>query len=255
MKTTHLILVGVLVGAISLAPTNVPLAHAVTKAKATSAGSNVTTKQYGAVAGSSSAATTTAAYSLPTLTASCSVSNDTENKKTKSGAATIKMASVAGFDVGMEMSGVEFAAGTLITSIDGGGKSITISIDTIADIDKNTAIVAEGCWQRYFSVNNIQNTALASFGIQQTFSTPGETVTMQRCSGTWTESTGDCSGTISTIVSGSSTSAITTVPRTLAASTGTARLRILSSKKAVSITISVFIRRTIDVAAGTTSNS
>ena len=166
------------------------------------------------------------------------------------------MASVTGYVVGMKPSATGIPATALITSINTGAKTITISIATTSNISNNTVITGAGCWQQYFSVNNIQATALSSFGVQQSFSSISpDTITMQRCSGTWTESTGACSGTITTIVSGSSTSAVTTVPVALAASTGTSRLRLLATKSGVSVTISVAVRLATDVAAGTTTNS
>jgi hypothetical protein len=147
-------------------------------------------------------------------------------------------------------------ATALITAINTGAKTITISVATTANISNNTAISGAGCWNQYFNVNNIQTTALNSFGIQQSFtSISPDTITMQRCSGTWTESTGACSGAITTIVSGTTTSAVTTVPTALAASTGTTRLRLLSTKSGVSVSISVSIRLATDVTAGTTTNS
>jgi hypothetical protein len=213
----------------------------------------VTTIQFGAVAGASPSATTTAGYSIPAFTAPCSVSNDA--KKTDPGVFVIEMKTVTGYVVGMEVTGAGIPAGAVITAIDNGNKEIDISLATTAVIAKDAPIVAGKCYQ-YFSVNNIQNTALNSFGIQQTFtSISPDTVTMQRCSGTWTEATGACSGAITEIVSGTSTSAVTTVPVALAASTGTARLRVSTRTSSASVSISVLIRRATDVAAGTTSNS
>jgi hypothetical protein len=254
MKTTHLLLVAVLVGAMGLAPTKLPQAQAAVEATSSVSNLNLSTVQYGAVAGSSPSATTTSAYSVPAFTAPCSVSN--EAKKTDPGEFTIDMKHVTDFVVGMEVTAAGIPAGAIITAISNGhNKSIDISLATTATIAKDTPIVAGKCY-RYFSVNNIQNTALNSFGIQQTFaSISPDTVTMQRCSGTWTEATGACSGAITEIVSGTSTSAVTTVPVALAASTGTARLRLSTRTSSASVSISVQIRRAIDVAAGTTTNS
>jgi hypothetical protein len=255
MKTTHLIVVGALVGAICLAPTKLPLAQAAIKAVASTSTLNVSTKSYGAVAGSSSAATTPAAYLLPALISSCSASRNTQGT-TSSGSTTVNMSGTTGYVVGMAVTAVGITPGAVINSILNSPNRIVISIATTASIPNGTAIAAVGCWQSYFSVNNIQSTALISFGVQQTFSSVSpRTVTMQRCAGTWNEATGACTGAITTIVSGSVTSALTTAPIALVATTGTARLRILSTKNVVSVTISVFIRRAIDVAAGTTTNS
>ena len=255
MKTNRLALVAVLVGAIGLAPTELPSAHAGVSASSTSSVLQASTKKYAAVAGSSSAATATSAYAVPAFTTSCTVSNQTTGSN-NSPRTTINMASVTGYVVGMKPSATGIPATALITSINTGAKTITISIATTSNISNNTVITGAGCWQQYFSVNNIQATALSSFGVQQSFSSISpDTITMQRCSGTWTEPTGACSGTITTIVSGSSTSAVTTVPVALAASTGTSRLRLLATKSGVSVTISVAVRLATDVAAGTTTNS
>lgn len=250
---TRLLSVAVLVGALGLAPTELPLAQAAVTAT-TASPLAVSTIQFGAVAGASPSATTTAAYSIPAFTAPCSVSND--SKKTNPGESTIEMKHVTGFVVGMEVTAAGIPAGAVITAIGSGhNKSIDISLATTATIAKDVPIVAGKCY-KYFNVNNIHNTALNSFGIAQTFaSISPDVVTMQRCSGTWTEATGACSGAITTIVSGTSTSAVITVPVALAASTGTARLRVSTRTSSASVTISVQIRRTTDVAAGTTSNS
>lgn len=255
MKMTRLLSVAVLVGALGFAPTELPLAQAAITATA-AAPLSVSTIRFGAVAGASPSANAAAAYSLPAFTSSCSFSNNSQGL-TASGATTINMAAVTGYVVGMRVTATGIPSGAVINSIKATSpRNIVISAATTASIPAGTAISVGGCFQTYFSVNNIESTPLNSFGIQQTFATlPSDTITMQRCTGTWTEATGACSGAISTIVSGSSTSAVTTASISLAASNGTARLRILSTKSVVAVTISVQIRRTPDVAAGTTSNS
>jgi hypothetical protein len=256
MKTSNLALVAGLVGAIALAPTQLSLAQAETRATSSASATTVSTKQFGAVAGSSPSATTAAAYSVPAFTSGCAFSNNTD-KKAKFPKSNIEMASVTGYVVGMELIGAGFQSGTRITVVDNTGQnSITISLATNADIENNTSIVARGCWQQYFSVNNIYNTDLTSFGIQQSFtSISPDTIAMQHCSGTWTESSGACSGTITTIVSGTSTSAVTTASLALAASGGTTRLRLSATKSGSNVTISISVRRATDVAAGSESNS
>jgi hypothetical protein len=252
MKMTRLLSVAVLVGALGLAPTELPLAQAAVTAT-TASPLAVSTIQFGAVAGASPSSTTTAAYPIPAFTAPCSVSQTA--KKNDPGVLVIKMNSITGYVVGMEVTAAGIPAGAVITAIDNGNKEIDISLATTATIAKDTPIVAGKCY-KYFSVNNIHTTALNSFGIQQTFaSISPDVVTMQRCSGTWTEATGACSGAITDIVSGTSTSAFITVPVALAASNGTARLRVSTRTSSASVTISVLIRRATDVAAGTTSNS
>ena len=255
MKTRNLALVAVLVGAIAVAPTGLSLAQAAVTATSSASSTQVTTNKYAAVAGSSPSATAASAYSVPAFVSSCSVSNVTTGSN-NSPKTVLNMSAVTGYVVGMRPIATGIPATALITAINTGTKTITISVATTANISNNTAITGAGCWNQYFSVNNTQTTALNSFGIQQTFtSISPDTITMQRCSGTWTESTGACSGTITTIVSGTTTSAITTVPTALAASTGTTRLRLLSTKSGVSVSVSVAIRLATDVTAGTTTNS
>lgn len=256
MKTNRLALVAALVGAIALAPAELLTAQAATTATSSSSTTNVSTSQFGAVAGSSPAATAAAAYSVPGFTTSCTVSNSTSgsNNFPKT---TLGMSTVTGYVVGMQPIATGIPSGARIVSIKTSSpRNIVISIATTANISNGTSILGAGCWQQYFSVNNIQATALNSYGVQQIFSSVSpDTVTMQRCSGTWTESTGACSGAITTVVTGSATSAITTVPVALAASTGTSRLRLAASKSGISVTISVSIRRATDVPAGVESQS
>jgi hypothetical protein len=256
MKSLNLAVIAVLVGAIGLAPTELPSAQAAATATVNTLGLQVATKQYGVVAGASPAATTAAAYSIPAFITSCTVSNQTSGPN-PSGSTTITMSSVTGYVVGMRPIATGISASALITSIKSTApRNIVISIATTASLPNNTAITGGGCWQQYFSVNNIQSYGLNSFGIQQTFtSISPDTIAMQRCSGTWTEATGACSGTITTIVSGTSTSAITTVGTPLTALTGTTRLRLSASKSGVSVSISVFVRLATDIPAGATSNS
>ena len=255
MKTRNLALVAVLVGAIAVAPTGLSLAQAAVTATSSASSTQVTTNKYAAVAGSSPSATAASAYSVPAFVSSCSVSNVTTGSN-NSPKTVLNMSAVTGYVVGMRPIATGIPATALITAINTGTKTITISVATTANISNNTAITGAGCWNQYFNVNNTQTTALNSFGVQQTFtSISPDTITMQRCSGTWTESTGACSGTITTIVSGTTTSAITTVPTALAASTGTTRLRLLSTKSGVSVSISVFVRLATDITAGTTTNS
>lgn len=258
MKTRNLALVAVLVGAIGLAPTGLSLAQAAVTATSSASSTQVVTKKYAAVAGSSLSATATSAYSVPAFTTSCAVSNVTTGAN-NSPKTVLNMSAVTGYVVGMRPIATGIPGTALITAINTGTKTITISVATTSNISNNTSITGAGCWNQYFSVNNIQTTALNSFGIQQNFSSISpDTITMQRCAGTWTESTGACTGavtTITTIVASSTNSAITTVPIALAASTGTTRLRLLSTKSGVSVSISVFVRLATDVTAGSPSNS
>ncbi len=244
-----------------MAPTELGSAEAVSSAKAIASSMSVNTAKFAAVAGATSAATTATAYVLPTFTASCTQARSSSGS-TASGATTINIAtSTVGYQVGMvitaAVAGIQ--VGTKILTIKATApRNITISKPTTAIIASGTSITGNGCWQQYFNVNNIQARALVSFAIAQTVTSTGsDTITLQRCTGTWTEATGACSAGLTTIVTTTvgATSADITVPVALVASTGTARLRALATINGITSTITVKVRRVSDVAAGATTNS
>ena len=261
MRNLRLVAVAALVGAITMAPTELLPSFAVVKASSASGSHSIATAQFQAVAGATSAATTTAAYALPTFTAGCTQARSSSGS-TASGATTIVIAtSTTGYQVGMvitaPVAGIQ--VGTKILTIKATApRNITISLPTTAIIATGTAITGNGCWQQYFNVNNIKPLALVSFGISQVVSSSGvDTITLQRCAGTWTEATGICSGAITTIVTTTmgGTSAVTTVPVALVANTGTVRLRALATIDGITSTISISVRAGTDTRAATVTNS
>ena len=261
MKTIRIAAIAALVGAITMAPTELLPTFAGLSASSASGALSITTNQFRAVAGVNSAATTAAAYALPTFTAGCTRARNTSGS-TASGATTIGIAtSTTGYQVGMvitaPVAGIQ--VGTKILTIKATNpRNITISLPTTAIIAGGTAITGNGCWQQYFNVNNIQTLNLVSFGISQVVSSSGvDTITLQRCAGTWTEATGVCSGAITTIVTTTmgGTSAVTTVPVALVATTGTVRLRALATINGIISTISISVRAGTDTRAATTTNS
>lgn len=261
MRIIRLATIAALVGAITMAPTELGSAEAVVTAKATATSMSVSTTQFAAVAGATSASTTAAAYLLPTFTAACVQARNTSGI-ISSGSTTIGIAtSTTGYIVGMVVTaGVAgIQTGSKIVSIKATApRNIVISLATTASIASGEAITGSGCWQQYFNVNNTKAKALLSFGIaQQVSSTGTDTITLQRCAGTWTEATGVCSGAITTIVTTTvgATSADITVPVALVASTGTVRLRALATINGITSTITIKIRRVTDVAAGVATNS
>lgn len=261
MRTIRFAAIAALVGAITMAPTELRSAEAVATARTLSTTTSVSTTTFGAVAGATSAATTAAAYVLPTFTAACTQARSTSGS-TASGSTTIGIAtSTTGYQVGMvvtaPVAGIQ--AGSKIVSIKATNpRNIVISLATTAIIAINTSITGNGCWQQYFNVNNTKPLNLVSFGISQTVSSSGsDTITLQRCAGTWTEATGVCSGAITTIVTTTvgGTSAITNVPVALTATTGTARLRALATINGITSTISVSVRGASDLRAPIETNS
>ena len=240
-----------------MAPTELGSAEAVVTARALTSSMSLGTKSFAAVAGANSAATTAAAFAL-TAAATCTAAQATTGS-TASGSTTINMASVSGFVVGMVVTGSgRIPAGAKVISIKTSAtRNIVISAATSGGaIGNGTTLTGTGC-QKYFNVNNIKPVALTSFGISQTVNTTsGNTITLQSCSGTWTEAIGNCSGTIANIITtATGSSAVTNVPIPLVATTGTVRMRALYTVGSVKTTISVAVRRINDVAAGVTTNS
>ena len=260
MKKMKLALIAAVVGAISMAPTQLLPAAAAILGSATSASQTVSSGTFGAVAGASSAATTASAFAVTSMTSSCSVSQSTRpnpSPTTPSGSSTIILVSVGSLAVGMIISTTTgIVAGTKVTAINTGTNTITITPNTNAVIPRSTSLTFSGCYQAYFNVNNIRSIALASFQISQAVTTTApDGITLQSCSLIWTEATGACSGTITNIVvTNSGTSAFTTVSGALAATTGTVRLRALCNTSAQTSTISINIATT-NVRATVTTNS
>ena len=255
MKKMKLALFAAVVGAISLAPTQLLPASAAILGSAVSPSQSVSSGDFGAVAGDSSAATTTSAFAVTGMTSSCSVAIRTSGN-TGNNSSTITLANVTNLAVGMIISTTGGALGAKVTAINTGTKVITITPNTTASIANNTLLTFLGCYQKYFNVNNIRSIALSSFQISQAVDTSSpDSITLQSCAGTWTESSGACSGAITNIVvTNSGTSAFTTVLGSLAASTGTVRLRALCNTSGKTSTVSINIAR-VNLRATITTNS
>ena len=257
MKKMKLALIAAVVGAISLAPTQLLPAAAAILGSAVSPSLSVSTGDFGAVAGASSAATATSAFVVDTMVSSCSFNQTTPNAFTSTNSSTITLLAVTNLAVGMIISTTTgIAAGTKVTAINTTTKVITITPNTTAQLAKSVTLTFSGCYQKYFNVNNIKSIALASFQISQVVNTTApDSVTLQSCSLIWTEATGACSGTITNIVvTTSGTSAFTTVTGALSAVTGTVRLRALSNTSGRTSTVSINIAR-VNLRAAITTNS
>ena len=257
MKKMKLALVAAVVGAISMAPTQLLPAAAAILGSATSSTQSVSSGTFGAVAGASSAATATSAFVVDAMVSSCSFNQSTVNSNTPLNSSTISLVAVTNLVVGMNISGnAGIAASTKVTAINTSTKVITITPNTTAQIGKNAALTFSGCYQAYFNVNNIRSIALSSFQISQSVTTTApDSITLQSCAGTWTEATGACTGAITNIVvTNSGTSAFTTVTGALAATTGTVRLRALSNTGGQTSTVSINIA-TANLRATITTNS
>ena len=258
MKNIRLALVAAVVGAISMAPTQLLPATAAILGSATSSAQTVSSGNYGAVAGATSAATAAAAFVATPTTSICSFTKSTTGGNTASGSPTIKLANVTSLVVGMVISTTTgIAAGTKVTAINVGTTTVTITPNTNASIGNNTSLTFSGCYQSYFNVNNIGTLGLISYQMSQVVSTTtaGVNVTLQACSAAWTEATGVCSGTITSLVTlNGATSLSQTFTAALAASSGTVRLRALGNTSGQSSTITITIARA-DVRAAITTNS
>lgn len=111
----------------------------------------------------------------------------------------------------------------------------------------------------YFSIRNLGASQAISMSITQTTSGTGNyTVPLQYCTGTWTETTGACSGTVNTIMTNTNASSLTqTFTFTLAAN-ASLRARVSyvktgASSLTVNSTISINVTRS-NVRIATTTN-
>jgi hypothetical protein len=250
--------IAALVGAISLSPTGLLPADALTLARASSGTLSITSAANSVVAGANSSATAASAYASSPSVSTCTIST-TLNAKSTHPTSLITLTSVANLYVGTVVNTMPgISAGTVITAINSGTKVITISPGITSTINKNTTITFPGCYQSFFSVNNKGGIQVNSFGISQSVNTTSpNSMTFQSCSTTWTEATGLCpSGTITSIVATTSgTSAVTQVSKVLAAVTGTMRLRVLTNTTGRTSTISTTIASNVNFRAGTVTNS
>lgn len=255
MKNMKLALVAAVVGAISLAPTQLLPGAAAILGSAISPSLSVQSGTFSAVAGVDSAATTASAFAVMGMTSSCFYTKTTSGAKSNAGSTTFTLNDVTNLAVGMIISGpTGIVTGTKITAIS--LNVITITPATISRINSGTSLDFSGCYQQYFNVNNLGSIALSSFQISQAVDTVSpDSVTLQSCAGTWNEATGACSGAITNIVvTNIGTSAFTTVSGALSASTGTVRLRALCNTSLKTSTISINIGQG-NLRAAITTNS
>ena len=111
----------------------------------------------------------------------------------------------------------------------------------------------------YFSIRKLGTLQTISMSITQTTTGTGSyTVPLQYCTGTWTETTGACSGTVTTIMTNTNASSLTqTFTFTLAANASLrARVQYVKSGGAATVnsTISISVSRS-DVRAATPVSS
>ena len=236
-------------------------AQASVNAFASNAGQVIQSARSGAVAGATASASGTSAYTLPSLTNSCSYSASTATS-TPNNSTTIKFAhnSITNFSVGMDLSGsTKIAAGTKITGITLAtpNDTVTFTPGVTGIISTGTSITAAGCSQGFFYVHNNQLINLHSFGISQSV-LPANigTVIIQSCSLVWNTVTGSCSGVISTVVPATTaTSSISTAVLPLVGNSGNVQLRALASTSGIAPTISIAVRGNIDFVPNGVSNS
>ena len=246
------------IGAILFAPAALISVQAAAKAVASSSSMSVGSGTARVVAGPDDAWTTRTAHTVNSMISSCSYSLSL-SARANSGATSLSMNSVTGLGVGMTVSGTGVTAGTYIVSIS--SLVLTISSATTAAIAKDVFVSFTGCYQAFFSVNNTASIALTNFALSQTVTgtVPGG-VLIQKCSGTWTEGTGACSGTISTIISTTSgTSSITNSNISLtekkAGSTDTVRLRVVANRVGQSTSITTVVQNANHLRAGIITSS
>ena len=259
MKKMKFALIATVVGAISMAPTQLLPASAAILGSAISPSLSVSSGTFGAVAGLNSSATTASAYAVSGMASAtgCSINQTTVNATTPNNSSTISLLSVGSLAVGMIINATTgIGTGTKVTAINATTKVITITPNTTAQLAKSVTLTFSGCFQAYFNVNNIRSIALASFQISQAVTTAApDSITLQSCAGTWTEGSGACTGAITNIVvTNSGTSAFTTVSGVLAATSGTVRLRALCNTSAQTSTISINIAQA-NLRAAITTNS
>lgn len=258
IRASRVVVVLSVIGAILFAPAALISVHAAAKAVSASSAVSIGSGTARVVAGPDDAWTTRAAYSVSSMISSCNYSNSL-SARANSGSTSLSMNSVAGLGVGMTVSATGIPAGTYIVSIS--SLVLTISNATTAAIAKDSFVDFFGCYQEFFSVNNTASIALTNFALSQTVTgtVPGG-VLIQKCSGTWTEGTGACSGSISTIMTTSSgTSAVTNTNIALtekkSGSTDTVRLRVVANRVGQSTSITTVVQNANHLRAGVITNS
>ena len=257
-RNFRLAAVAALVGAISLAPTELRSADAVVSARAIPTSISVTAGTAKVVAGLTSGATATGPLTLSAITtSSCSASTTVTAKVTA--AQTIFVASATGISIGniITAAGGGVPANTRVTGITG----LTLTLSANVTLAKNDPVAFQGCFQQFFSVNNIGSIALLAFSISQTSASASPTgISIQRCSGTWMGgSSAMCSGgTISTLFTNFAgplaTSAFTSISGTFPTGAQAKQLRAVCDRSGQTTQINVRVSTATDLRAGITTN-
>ncbi len=223
---------------------------------------------------------TLAATNAPTLTGSpvgalavttfttlstCST-NTTSGLKAIGQTSFVMAGTITALTVGMTISSAVpgIPAGTTILTKNNGTRTITISnANTIAIASASTFAFGSGpCYQKYFSINNTGTATLSSLGIVQTVtSNATNTVQLQTCSGTWTETSGACSASTGTIMTTSGTTgtqyvagAAIGVPSGTLVTPGTRRMRALSTQGGITTTINIVVTSSSNITAVPNTN-
>ncbi len=257
--TVRSIVVFSIAGAIIIAPASLVSAHAAAKARSVSSALSVNSGTARVIVGTSSGSVGTLAHTINATTSSCSFSS-TLTAKGKIGDTVLSLTTSTGLLVGMSAVATGIPSGAFITVIS--GLDVTLSQALTAEIAKTgPSISFLGCHQRYFYANNIGTITVSNFALQQTVSgsVPGG-FQIQKCSGTWTEATGACSGIITNILSTSSgTSSIIDVGVGLTFENGglsdSVKLRAVTTKAGQSTSITSVVKNVSHLRAGITSNS
>ena len=257
MNNFRLATVAALVGAISLVPTELQSADAVISSHAVPTSISVTTGTAQVVAGLTSAATATNPLALSGITTStCAASTTVTAKATAT--QTILVASATGISIGnfITAAGGGISANTRVTGITG----LTLTLSANVTLAKNDPVAFQGCFQKFFSVNNIGSIALVAFSISQTSSSSAPSgISVQSCSGTWNEVSGICSGgSITTLFTNSAgasaTSAFTSLSGAFASGFQATRLRVLCNRSGQTTQINVRVSTATDLRAGIITN-
>lgn len=257
MRNIRLATVAALVGAITMAPTELRSADALISARALTASTSVAAGTAGVVAGLTSGATATGALTLSAITtSSCAASTTATAKVTSS--TSITVASVSGISIGnLITAATGISAGTRVTNISG----TTLTLSASISVAKDSAVNFSGCFQQFFSVNNIGTIGLLSFTISQTSSSTSPTgISVQSCSGTWLEgSSSTCSlGSISTLFTNSAgasaTSSYVTLSGTFPTGAQARRLRVVCDRSGQSTLINVRVSTATNLRAGVVTN-
>ncbi len=200
-----------------------------------------------------------------TTLSTCST-NTTSGVKAIGSTSFIMASSINALTVGMVISSAVpgIPAGTTILTKNNGTRTITISnASTVAIANGSTFAFGTGpCYQKFFSINNTGTAALTSLGIVQLVtSNATNTVAIQTCAGTWTETSGACSSGLATVMTTSGTTgtqyvagAAIGVPSGTVPTPGTKRIRALSTQGGITTTINIVVTSSSNIAGVPNTN-